>query len=177
MVTVTCPQCGGGVDATELGERTRCRYCHTELHLPTLHFESESGGASPVPSAIPTVVAVGHPRRHPVMLILFLGALALLVLGLAGYVTSRSPASQTGSPAAEPIDQAVIARATCVGDCAAPCAAKTSMLRSYDCFHSCQNKCGLSGAECLLRCDDICTPASGIIDTSCSMSCNLGCSP
>ena len=47
VVTVSCPNCGGSVDEADLGEKTKCEFCGTRLHLPKVALEDGAPKAPP----------------------------------------------------------------------------------------------------------------------------------
>ncbi|MFO0550906.1 MAG: hypothetical protein U0271_21125 [Polyangiaceae bacterium] len=178
VVMVTCPSCGGGVRDAELGERTRCTYCGTDLHLPTVEFpESEP---APPPSTPP---AESRPARAKAqdskppgfLLVLAAGCVVFLVYEL--FATDDVTASKSPSPEQHAIPNGGAERADCMVGCYNPCLNIKDTNEMVACTNKCTDKCRHVGrgssTECRSRCDSLC---QGAPDATSRAACLSGCS-
>ncbi len=95
VVAVACPSCGGTVAGVDLGRRTECRYCGTDLHLPTLDFRPP---APPLPAEVNAAPETPEARREygmsiAIVLVVFAVLTGLVYFG-AGEEHRRVPRTE-----------------------------------------------------------------------------------
>ncbi len=177
MVSVTCPSCGGKVVDAELGERTRCRYCGTDLHLPAVVQGTARIDATHDPT--PPSSSREHARRAPPRWALVAFAGVACVFGAAVWIAKpRRPTYEfTVEPPVPPATvQQVNADASCLVTCNGGCLAITDSKLSVACLERCGDGCkGVAAAPamtCGARCDVVC---EGTADPVARLQCKDGC--
>jgi hypothetical protein len=178
VVTITCPSCGGKVTNAELGDRTTCKYCGTELHLPTVGYEPPTIDAThgPEPSVAPRRRAPSQGAQIALVLIV------TAAIGGFAYVILRQPTVREvegSGPSPLPRDPE-LANVDCTMACNKPCFEIKDPSLMVSCMNKCEDKCKFVGkgtpSECRARCDTKCAgapdPASlGACKSSCVSAC------
>jgi hypothetical protein len=196
VLVVSCPQCGGSVRDADLGERTKCQYCDTDLHLPTVDFTPDSPESEPPrPRAAPVVELeleqplVAAPRQHHQLLLW--GLLAAILVGTLiamMSIASRSPTTEPVEPTPAPQSvrdkemDGVMANANCTIDCTKPCMNISEPSAMIACLDKCDAKCKFVGkgtpSECRSRCSGTCASAPDAASrAACESGCMQGCPP
>ncbi len=192
VLVVSCPQCGGSVRDADLGERTKCQYCGTDLHLPTVDFTPDSPPSEarrPTAAVVelePEQQAAGRSQHQPLLLamavLVLLGALAVIMFASS----SSSPQPSTVSPAPQSARdkelEGTMAGANCTLDCTKPCLEISDPTAVLMCLDNCEHKCKFVGkgtpGECRSRCSSTCGGAPDAASrAACESGCMQGCPP
>jgi hypothetical protein len=180
VVTISCPSCGASVKG-ELGSRTECRYCGTDLHLPKFAGDATDELAEPLEPTDGSYEQEPPARATRSMLLPLIAvgvALAVGLLYLVGAGSSVSAPESTRSPAStHDLElERTIANAKCLTSCIKPCTEIEDPQSMVNCTNGCEEKCKYvgkgSGADCRARCVSKCSTA---IDDSVRAACESGC--
>jgi hypothetical protein len=197
VVTVSCPSCGGAVEDTELGERTKCRFCGTELYLPTLRFErdeqpdqskemDDDTETQPEAAAEPPPYIPVRRSSQPeiVLLVVAVTALVFVLYVAMTWAGSPSPVPNATPPSrhADPKTDGIMANANCLTGCLDPCQQITNPDQMVACFQKCQDKCKFvgkpTGSVCRSQCADTCKAAPDEASrAACASGCLSACPP
>lgn len=130
VVTISCPACGGKVNGAELGERTACTYCGTELHLPAI---------KPTPIPPPPEPAQGRPNTAPALVaaIMFL----VVISAMMWMFLSKQDPPPVGLDRPDP----VVERAECMIGCTRSCVQLDEPKQVIACNDECGKRCGRGG--------------------------------
>jgi hypothetical protein len=189
VLTVTCPNCGGAVNDAELGKRTTCTFCGTDLHLPRIDStpdeppEPPREQEPPSDGVLPSLDAANPAPPRPQWGLL-LGVFTLMV-GFVVWMAWRSPMSPDVPSSPDPVAQrdpeisATVCHGNCLGACGELPIDNTHAMTK--CMDACEKKCNyppkIPIAECHAKCDDKCGGAPNeSTRLSCVGSCKAACS-
>ena len=183
VVHLTCPGCGGDVSDAELGEKSTCRYCGVELHVPDVQLQA--------PPATPPrpVTQASEPPRRPAFnswgTVALLATVTLVAVGAIAMSAGPSPSPTASAPGKTPVvsddTEGILAGARCLVDCNRPCLEIKDPDGMVRCLDACQSRCKLVGkgtrAECSDRCQTRCNVAPDESRGLCLSGCLSDCPP
>lgn len=203
VLTVTCPSCGAGLKNTELGARTRCAHCGTELHVPEVvvrevpvdahdhakEAEHERAGEErteeeepPADRSPPPPPAPRGLGAWPALAVL---AAFLLVLFVGGASRSGSGSGSSSVATSTPKTErdveleGLLAHSSCKSACIKPCLEIKDPSASVGCMEQCDHRCRHVGkgtpAECRGRCATKCSTAPDSYRARCETDCASEC--